>query len=260
MRKIRSNQPGGLGIIATAFLVCSLAAFGCSTNRMPGDGQPSMGPANASPAATPGTSSGTSNPPMASASAIGMEIDRATDAAAIMAAHQRIRVLGPIGAEGPQQTPPEQMHTGQLIPPSLTANPESTINASISSDANAYVTGGDIGATSVALPATVAGTTASTPTTAAATVPAPTAAAATLTPTMSSVVIPSPNSSANTIRTLRVTPASTTTTTAASTTTASTLTTASGRVVVPIRVMSAANGGVTVTNVAASAPVVIKGK
>ena len=182
MRTIRSNQPGGLGIIATAFLTCSLAAFGCSTNRMPGDGQPSMTP-NASPAATPGTSSGTSNPPMASASAIDVNMDRANEAAAIMASHPRVRVFGEIGAEGPQQTPPESMHTGQLIPPSLTANPESTINGSISSDANAYITDGSLDASAfVPPPGTVADTTTST--TAAATFPTPTVAgsASTLTP------------------------------------------------------------------------------
>jgi hypothetical protein len=244
MRKIRSNQSGGLGIIATAFLACSLAAFGCSTNRTPGDGQPSMAP-NASPAAIPGTSSGTSNPPMASAYEPFTIADRADEAAAIMASHQRVRVFGEIGAEGPQQTPPEQMHTGQFIPPSLTANPESTINASISSDANGYITGGDVGATSfVAAPSTVTGTTASTPTTAS-TFPTPTGAASgtTLTPTMSSAVIPSPNSAANPpLGSLRLAPASTTTTSTGS-----------------IRVMSSTNGAITMTNVA-TAPLVIKGK
>lgn len=257
MRKIRSNQISGSGIIATAFLACSLAVFGCSTNRTPGDGQPSMTP-NASPAATPGTSSGTSNPPMASSSVIDTNSDRANEAAAIMATHQP-RYFGVIGAEGIQRTPPEAMHTGQFIPPSLTANPESTINGSISSDANAYITNGLDANSFVPPPGTVADTSATSPATTATTFPTPNVAASgtTLTPTLSSSVIPSPNSAANApLRTAQVSPAASTATPA-------------GRVA-PVRLMSNATGIVTLTNSgaansaatapAATPPMVIKGK
>lgn len=255
----RSNQSSGSGIVATAFLACSLAVFGCSTNRTPGDGQPSMTP-NASPAATPGTSSGTSNPPMASASEIGMNVERANEAAAVMAAHQP-RYFGVIGAEGVQRTPPEAMHTGQFIPPSLTANPESTINGSISSDANAYITNGLDANAFVPPPGTVVDTSTTSPATTASTFPTPNVAASgtTLTPTQSSSAIPSPNSAANApLRTQQ-------STTAASSTTA-------GRVA-PVRLISNATGVVTLTNSAATnsansaatapaatAPMVIKGK
>jgi hypothetical protein len=194
---------------------------------------------------------------MASAYEVNTNPDRANEAAAIMASHQRVRVFGEIGAEGPQRTPPEAMHTGQFIPPSLTANPESTINGSISSDANSYITDGSLDASAfVPPPGTVANTTTSP--TAAAAFPTPNVAAGatTLTPAMSSVVIPSPNSAANLpLRSLQVTQTTTTT----GTRTAITTGTATGNVVVPIRV-SSANGAVTVTNMGASAPVAIKGK
>ena len=67
MRKNTQHLHGGLRGFAAAAAIASLAAFGCSTNRTPGDGQPAM-TAPASPSSTPGTSSGT-NPPMASAAA-----------------------------------------------------------------------------------------------------------------------------------------------------------------------------------------------
>src|SRR6266404_5446964 len=131
MHKKTENLGGGL---AVAVFVCSIAVLGCSTNRTPGDGQPSMTPPN-TPAATPGSSSGTSNPPMASAMDLGNRVERANEAAAIVAAHQRERFLGYINPAGPQPTPPGQMPaTGQLIPPSMYANPEATVNASISSE------------------------------------------------------------------------------------------------------------------------------
>src|SRR5437763_13828843 len=97
MHKNTQHLHGGLRGFAAAAACASLAAFGCSTNRTPGDGQPAM-TAPSMPSSTPGTSSGTSNPPMTSAAAsaytTGVSIDRANESAAIMAAHQRERFLG----------------------------------------------------------------------------------------------------------------------------------------------------------------------
>jgi hypothetical protein len=318
MRKNRKHLHGGLRGFAAAAAIASLAAFGCSTNRTPGDGQPGM-TAPSSPAATPGTSSGT-NPPMASAAEIGASITRANDAAAIAASHQRERFLGVINPSGAQTTaavPP----SNQVVPPSAYANPQYTVNASISSDAIPVITSGagsaDGGiflgsATTGATAGTSTGTTAAatigattgtatgsttnsssaaatinnsalaTPATAAitatpgqfaagptgtSTVTTGTTAAtntAVLTPTLTSGVTPSPTRAANpTIGSLRVNQPTTkipaTTTTASSTTTSTTSTSARGRVVVaPIRVLTNANGTVTVTNVNPTPPTVIK--
>src|SRR5512132_2348125 len=80
---------------AGALTLAVALAAGCTTNRMPGNGQPATSPGigTAGTASTPGSSSGTSgtvpsNPPMISSSA---------DAAATMAAIQPHvgRVLGP---------------------------------------------------------------------------------------------------------------------------------------------------------------------
>ena len=276
------------GGITAAVFACSLAVFGCSTNRTPGDGQPSMTP-SMSPAATPGSSSGTSNPPMASAMDISNSVQRANDAAAIVAAHQRERFLGYINPVGPQPTPPDQMPvTGQMNPPSQYANPEATVNSSISSGPTPVISSGAAGsgaATFVAAPATVSapstGVTSSataTPTTAAlsatpgqfaagASTTSTTAATATvantaaLTPTMSSAATPSPTRAANPpLASVGVTSSSTTTPTSSATSS----TAATGRLVLPngvvtngsVRAVTNASGAVVITNM----PVVIKGK
>ncbi|HEX3067914.1 MAG TPA: hypothetical protein VHX14_05020 [Thermoanaerobaculia bacterium] len=213
--RTKAQQAGGL---ATSALILFLAASGCSTNHTPGDGQPAMTPP-ATPSSTPGSSSGTSgNPPMTSAYSSGANVDRAEEAAAIMASHQGERYLGPIDPAGVQSgpTPP----TGQFIPPSATANPEVTVNASISSpptpvvisgpdgDAGVFIGAVGTSATGAASVGATNNPTLITPTTAAMTAtpgqfaagPAVTqsniAAATTntsLSPTMSSAAIPSPN-------------------------------------------------------------------
>jgi hypothetical protein len=231
----------------------------------------------------------------ASAYTTGVSVDRANESAAIMAAHQRERFLGTINPSGPQpnlaaQAPP----TGQFIPPSAYANPQATVNASISSDPTPVITGDGGGAV-------VIGSTATTGTTAAATTAAPTIAATTATPTtaaimttptltnttatpttaaitttptsaasgagktvlnptLTSSVTPSPTRAANPpLGSLRLSQAATTTTTASTTTAAiSTVRTAgTARVVAPIRVVTNANGTVTVTNTASTPPMLI---
>ncbi len=284
MHKKTENLRGGL---AAAVLACSLAVFGCSTNHTPGDGQPSMTPPM-TPSATPGSSSGNTNPPMTSAMDISNRVERANDAAAIMAANQRERFLGYINPTGPQPTPPGQMPvTGQVNPPSMYANPEATVNASISSDPTPVISsgaGGSGAATFVAAPATVSAPTAgatssatATPTTAAlfatpgqfaagastasttGTTTVPNTAA--LTPTISSAATPSPTRAANPpLASTGVTSSSTTT--PAPSATSSSISTA--RFVIPngmvtngsVRAISNATGAVTITNM----PVVIKNK
>jgi hypothetical protein len=322
MHKNLQHLHGGVRGFAAAAAIASLAAFGCSTNRTPGDGQPAM-TAPATPSSTPGTSSGTSNPPMASAYTEGLNVERANDSAAIMAAHQRERFLGTINPSGPQPNPPQPQATGQFIPPSAYANPQATVNASISSAPTPVITGGNpsdgaiflggvtTGAATGTTAAATIGATTGTTTTTAATAPAlattgvtatpttaaiaatptvtnttatPTAAAIAatpgqfaagptgttaatgatttiLTPTLTSSVTPTPTRATTTLGALRVNQAGTTTTAAStsSATTSSTATRTSGtaRVVAPIRVVTNANGTVTVTNVTTTPPTVI---
>jgi hypothetical protein len=286
---------GGLRAFAAAAAIASLAAFGCTTNRTPGNGQPSM-TAPATPSSTPGTSSGTSNPPMASAYSEGVSIDRANESAAIMAAHQRERFLGTINPSDAQPNPmqPAQL-TGQFIPPSAYANPQATVNASISSDPIPVITGdggggvviasagttsaATVGATTAATAAPISATTAATATpTTAAIMTTPTLANATatpataaitatrttgatiLTPTLTSILTPSPTRAANPpLGSLRVTQAATTTpSTTASGSQISTRAVGTARVVVaPIRVVTNANGTVTVTNTTSTPPMII---
>jgi hypothetical protein len=286
MRKETQHLRGGLAAAA----VCSILIFGCSTNHTPGDGQPSTSPPM-TPAATPGSSSGTTNPPMASAMDLSNQVQRSVDAQAFAAAHQRERFLGYINPAGPQPTPPDQMPvTGQLIPPSQYANPEVTVNSSISSGPNPVITSGangDGGVTFVAAPATVS---AATPGTTSASVATPTTAAltatpgqfaagasttattastttvantASLTPTLTSSITASPTRAANPpLASVGVTAASTSQTSSATTTAAPAST---GRLVIAngatisngtVRAVTNATGAITVTNV----PVVIKGK
>jgi len=283
MQKKTQHLRGG---IAAAAVICSIAIFGCTTNRTPGDGQPSTSPPM-TPAATPGTSSGTT-PPMASAMDLSNQVERSVEAQAIMAAHQRERFLGYINPVGPQPTPPDQMPpTGQFIPPSQYANPIVTVNASISSPPTPVITSGangDGAVNFVAAPATVppsvTGTTSTslaTPTTAALnatpgqfaagpTTPATTGTTATipntaaLTPTLSSSNTPSPTRAANPPMT-----SSSTTTASTATQTSATATSGTGRLVIAngttiasgsVRAITNATGAITVTNM----PVVIKGK
>jgi hypothetical protein len=113
---------------------------------------------------------------MASAYSQGVSVDRANDSAAIMAAHQRERFLGTINPSGPQPNPPQPAATGQFIPPSAYANPQATVNASISSAPTPVITGGDTTNRGIFLGGVTTG--AATGTTAAATVGPTTTASA----------------------------------------------------------------------------------
>src|SRR5256885_15247245 len=118
MRKMKMNK-----FLAATSLALAVAAFGCTTNRYPGNGEPTMttpGYGAANQAVTPGSSSGTQgNPPMAS-SYIGVA-EPNTDAIAEAAAAQGFqgRVLGPANPGGIQVGVPLQPTGGQVVPPAM---------------------------------------------------------------------------------------------------------------------------------------------
>ena len=125
-------------------LLLTVALLGCSLNRTPGNGQPVTATPSMSPASTPGTSYG--NTPMSSSYvAPSSTTVRSAQATAIMREHQlyQPRFLGYLCSEprAPQPNAPVY-ETGQFINPSLTANPEITINSSISSQPYPVITGG----------------------------------------------------------------------------------------------------------------------
>ena len=143
MRKVVSSKQ----ILASTTLAAALAIFGCTTNKMPGDGQPSSMPYNspASTAPTNGTSGGTRPgtsggiTPMISSGPASMTTP-SVDAYAVVAESQgfRGRILGP-SFPGQPDIAASVEPTGQFQNPSLVANPEITVNRSISSDATPAV-------------------------------------------------------------------------------------------------------------------------
>lgn len=203
MHKNPSFASHALRLIAAASLACTVATVGCTTDRTPGAGEPqryapTVGPTM--PSSTPGSEqSRTVNPPMISSytpsprAVIVRPVD--TDAIAIAAAKQsfRGRNLGPADPTGvPSYVASPQMAnyaTGQFVNPSDTANPQITVNSSISSQPTPVITTGGGGGFSGGVAATTAavGTTSSaviagvttTPTTAATTI-SPTVAANTV--------------------------------------------------------------------------------
>jgi S-DNA-T family DNA segregation ATPase FtsK/SpoIIIE len=200
-------------------MILAMAVFGCTMNRTPGNGQPVTATPSMSPATTPGTSYG-NNPMTSSYTNVSSTntMSRSARAAAIMRQHLEFqeRTLGFLSpVPGAQQQTAEQIQTGQFIPPSLSANPEITVNSSISSAPYPVITGGGSGVSGASsafvLPggatAGTTGTTAATSgTTAAATLSPATASTgtnvtanglSTLTPTMSSGATPSPIAASN---------------------------------------------------------------
>jgi hypothetical protein len=135
MRKMKMNK-----FLAATSLAVTVAAFGCTTNRYPGNGEPTMtspGYGAANQAVTPGSSSGT-NPPMASS-----YTDALVDAAALQGYQHQARVLGPVNPAGAQVGVPIQPTGGAVVPPAMLVNPQSTINPSVSSpNGDQGITGG----------------------------------------------------------------------------------------------------------------------
>lgn len=137
MRKVVSGKQ----ILASTTLAAALAVFGCTTNKMPGDGQPTSMPYNspATSAPTNGTSGGTR--PGTSGGIIPMissgpaSMTRASvDNYALVAGQAgfRGRILGP-SFPGQADIGSSIAPTGQYQNPALVANPEVTVNSSASS-------------------------------------------------------------------------------------------------------------------------------
>lgn len=157
----KSGGRNGMRILAAVALTGSLAAFGCTTNRTPGYGEPAM----SNPAAGSVTPNSTSTPgsantmgtmpqgpgPQAMISSSPANGESASlDALATLKADEAFRgkVLGP-AAPGDNTVPSASMQqvTGQFISPSAYANPQSTVNSSISSAPTPAVVSGAAGDT-----------------------------------------------------------------------------------------------------------------
>src|SRR5712691_6591363 len=140
----KASERNELPLIAAIALIGSLAMFGCSTNKYPGNGEPAMSAPAAGPVApnatsTPGSSSGRTPQAMISSSP-SSGVSASEDALAVLKADEgyRGKVLGP-AAPGNNSGPSESMqrNTGQFVSPSTYANPQVTVNSSISSQPTA---------------------------------------------------------------------------------------------------------------------------
>lgn len=153
-----------LPTLAALTLTMSLAAFGCTTNKYPGNGEPATSPMG-SPTSTPGTSSGATPTSMTSSSNVGAETS--VDAIAILEADAAYRgkILGPAASATTSQAqadPTAQAPTGQFQSPAAYANPQLTTNSSVSSAPVPVITSGAGTGVSVAgVPVTTTGVTAS---------------------------------------------------------------------------------------------------
>lgn len=171
-----SQRPAARTLLAVS-LSLTLAAFGCTTDRTLGNGDPVTTPGGRftpSGGVTSGSESAPSiPPPMMSSSTYSSVSSQALprvqsrsvrrltpdEAALIMAEHApRVRVLGP-AMPGPANRPYEsdRLVTGQFINPALQTNPQLTINSSISSPATPAISsgagevgGGDLGGAIIA--------------------------------------------------------------------------------------------------------------
>jgi hypothetical protein len=266
-KSIKQNKLRGLAALSLAI---ALLSFGCTTNQWPGTGEPissapSAGPVSPAVSATPGSSGGSIVPvPMSSVSnvpttMISSAVSPSVDAIAVLRANELYqgKELGPLfPAPMASAGVSSQQVSGQFISPSLYANPQSTINTSISSTPGIAIVSGQTGEGSLVIPLADA-------TTAAATIaptgvnivtanPATALAAplmnTTATPVLGSTGVIDPRIAAGTVITNtngRVTTAvRTTDVTAAAQATA---VTTSGSVRAPVRIQSRSTG-VTITN------------
>jgi hypothetical protein len=256
-RKVRS--------LAAFSLVFSMAAFGCTTDRHLGNGDPITTPGvRTSPTggAATGSETAPTPPPMTSASrfdaaAATGRIQRLSpdEAAAIVAANlPRVRVLGPSSPGAPGQGYASDGRTGTFSWPALQTNPQLTVNSSISSNSVPVISSGAgevVGGTTVtnAGGAVITNGTLS-PTGAAIPVPAGAFAATTLSPTAASVVNPPASVSGSPAVAAAVTNATGVTTTQAVTpAAASAATVTPAATVSPVRLTTSASGQRSITNV-----------
>lgn len=236
MRKTLKSQ--NIRALLAMSLVASLAAFGCTTNRTHGEGEPYMGAPGVGPMAptsnTSGSSVPTTPPPMTSSyrgneQALATRPHRLTpDEAALIMADQlpKVRVLGPANPGPARAYASDQVVTGQTLNYAGLNPGQVTVNSTLNSPATPVVTSGtdqsgDAAAaifapniatatpTTAAIavtPGAVAGGTAlaATPTATAANVTAtPTASTTTgttttLTPTTASAAVPAPTATTGT--------------------------------------------------------------
>src|SRR5712691_9801947 len=170
----RDRERISLRFLAAIALIGSLAAFGCTTNKYPGSGEPGMSAPAAGPVAPNATSTpGSSYPGTPVSSMISSSPAAATsaseDAIATLRADEgyRGKVLGP-AAPGNNVGPSQSMQqpTGQFVSPSVYANPQVTVNSSISSQATPVIASGagePLGGTVLAVPVTATPLTTATP-------------------------------------------------------------------------------------------------
>lgn len=270
--------------LLAVFLCASMAAFGCTTDRNLGNGDPVVTPGVRS-VPTGGSSAGSESepvpPPMMSSSTDGSHprIARLTadQAAAIMAQQQRVRVLGPASPDngGRPYVSDRMMLPSQQIQSQYSVN--STIysgpTAAVTTGAGEAVAGSDAAPSFLDTGTAATGTTVSggttvtnaagpvitpaasvvTPTSSAVSTPAAFASVGTLSPTAAAVVNP-PASISGSPAIATTSSARTAGTTATTNRTATTNTTATNANVTtnvgvanPVRVMNA-NGRVTITN------------
>jgi hypothetical protein len=121
---VNFTEHGALRILAAVALSSSLAVFGCTTNRTPGNGEPgksapAAGPVAPNATSTPGSSSGTVPQAMISSSPASGE-SASVDALATLKADEAFRgkVLG-VASPGDNSVPSLSMQnpTGQLTSP-----------------------------------------------------------------------------------------------------------------------------------------------
>jgi hypothetical protein len=165
MRKNPSFASQALRLIAAASLACTVATVGCTTDRTPGAGEPQRLAPSVSPtmpSSVPGSEqSRPVNPPMISSytPAPGVVVtQRRTnlDDVAVAAAAQsyRGRYLGPSDPTTAGYVMNPAIQTGQWQNPALVANPQITVNSSISSQPLPVVTSGGSGGFSASAPIT----------------------------------------------------------------------------------------------------------
>ncbi|HJQ37835.1 MAG TPA: hypothetical protein VKB93_11925 [Thermoanaerobaculia bacterium] len=240
MRKTLKNK----NLLAFA-LIATLAAFGCTTNRTHGAGEPYIGGPSAGPmmptSNTGGTSVPTTPPPMTSSyrgneQAVVTRPHKLTpdEAALVMVDHlPKVRVLGPVNPGPGRPYASNPVVTGQPLN-YANLNPQVTVNSTLNSPATPVVTSGaDINgdvASAAVFPQTLAATT-------------PTTAATAVSPTTAAASVPSATTA---------TPATTATTATTPTpTVASTLNTNAVSTNSNVRILTT-NGRVTVTNAGTS--------
>ena len=167
MRKNSRFASQALRLMAAASLACTVATVGCTTDRTPGAGAPQRYTPSVSPtmpSSVPGTEqSRPINPPMISSytPAPGVVVTQtrpnlADVADAAAARSYRGRYLGPSDPTTGGYVMNPAIQTGQWQNPSLVANPQLTVNSSISSQPIPVVTGGGGGGFVASAPVTAA--------------------------------------------------------------------------------------------------------